>query len=368
LGSIDRRLSAATLHGVRIAGTGSYLPGPPISQDEVRARFRDPPDCLPERVQETLLAESGIQTRYFGVDLRDFAARESNTSMAAAAGRRALDAAGWAPSEVDLLVVTTVVPDQLMPPTSTLVQQALGIPACAEVEISANCTAPFKALQLAANQVRLGQCRRALVCSSQFVSFLGMPPWATPAQMTPSQAQLRWVLSDGAGAIALERAESDIDLRVWTESRATNRRPGLELPLGAAHTDLAAAMARGLHHVSQRARHLRTRAMREGLEVFARMLEQLELSAVEIDHAIPELPGLQYAEIARQHVVKCQGLRESTWRFDLPEIGNVGGATFPIVLDRLARNGRLSAGDLVASFTVESSNWIFAGVAFRWTS
>jgi 3-oxoacyl-[acyl-carrier-protein] synthase-3 len=318
---IDSNSPPATLHGVRIAGTGSYLPGPPITQDELRFRFRERPDCLPERVQDALLTGSGIGTRYFGVDLADFSARESNTSMAAEAGRRALDGAGWAPSDIDLLVVTTVIPDQLIPPTSTLVQQALGIPTCAEVEISANCTAPYKALQLAANQLRLGQCDRALVCSSQFVSFLGMPPWATPERMTPSQAQLRWVLSDGAGAIALERGDPDIDLRVWTRSHATNRRPGMELPFGAANTDVADAFARGLHHVSQRARHLRTETMREGIAAFEDMLEQLGVAPAEIDHAIPELPGVQYAEIAREHVAGRVGLRTSAWRFDLRVAG-----------------------------------------------
>jgi 3-oxoacyl-[acyl-carrier-protein] synthase-3 len=296
----------------------------------------------------------------------DYRARETNTSMAAEAGRRALEAASWTASDVDLLVVTTVVPDQLMPPTSTLVQQALGIPACAEVAISANCTAPYKALQLAANQIRLGQCNRALVCSSQFVSFLGMPPWSTPEKMTPRQAQLRWVLSDGAGAIALERAERDIELRVWTQSRATDRSPGMELPIGAAHTNLPDAVRRGMHHVSQPARRLRTDVMREGCAVVEHLLAQLEIPAAEIDHAIPELPGTQFAEIARQHVVARLGLREAAWRFDLPEIGNVGGATLPIVLDRLARGGQLASGHLVVSFTVESSNWMFAGLAFRW--
>lgn len=363
LDPIDRK---PTLHGVRIAGTGSYLPGPPITRNELRERFRDPPDCLPERVRETILAESGIETRHFGVDLATYEARESNTSMAATAARDALEAAGWTASDIDLLVVTTVVPDQLMPPTSTLVQQALGIPACAEVEISANCTAPYKALQLAANQIRLGQCRRALVCSSQFVSFLGMPPWSAPEKMTPWESQLRWVLSDGAGAIALERAERDIDLRVWSQSRATDRTPGMELPIGAAHTNLTEAVQRGMHHVSQRARRLRTDVMREGWAVVEHMLDRLEVRAAEVDHAIPELPGIQFAEIAREHVVGRLGLREEAWRFDLPRTGNVGGATLPIALDRLARSGRLKPGELVASFAVESSNWMFAGLAFRW--
>src|SRR5258708_1452168 len=111
--------------GIRIAGTGSYLPGPPLDRDTVRAFLRQYPNGLSEREQDYLLQTSGIEQRHFAVDVADPTRRESNTSMATAAAKRALDAAGWDASDVELLVVTTVVPDQLMPPTSTLVQEAL---------------------------------------------------------------------------------------------------------------------------------------------------------------------------------------------------------------------------------------------------
>ena len=236
--------------GIRIAGTGSYLPGPPIDQEGVRQFLRRYPDGLLKDAQERLLQETGIETRHFAVDLANEARRESNTSMAAAAGRRALAMAGWKPEDVDFLVVTTVIPDQLMPPTSTLVQEALGIPRCAEIEISANCTAPSKGLMVAASQLRLGEYQRALVCSSQYVSFLGLPPWSNPVQMGPHQGHLRWVLSDGAAAIALERGDPDTRLRVWLESTGCGKRSGMSIALGAAGPDLGGAFARGDQHVT----------------------------------------------------------------------------------------------------------------------
>src|SRR5262249_51899929 len=145
-------------------------------------------------------------------------------------------------------------------------------------------------------------------------------------------------------------------------------KPGMELPFGAAHTDVREALRTGLHYVAQHARRLRTDMMREGITAFGTMLDELGVSAAAIDHVIPELPGIQYAEIALEHASAQFGLRRDAWRFDVPEIGNVGGATFPIVLDRLARRERLTAGDLIVSFAAESSNWMFAGAALRWAS
>lgn len=352
--------------GVRIVGTGHYLPGPPLNHEALRTLWRRFPDGLPERMEERLLEETGIETRHLAIDATDGSLRETNTSMATAAAQRALAAAGWQPPDVDLLVVTTVVPDQLMPPTSTFVQEALGIRRCVELEIVGNCSAPYKALWTAANSLRLGACRRALVCSAQFVSFLAVPPWYNSARVTSHQAHLRRVLSDGAGAIALEAGEPDTGLRVWLESTGCDRKPGMEMRFGAAHPDILGTFERGDHHVMQRTRELRHRALQDAADSLARMLRELEIPPQAIDHFIPEVPSMGFARILQRIGAERLGLREEVWRLALPRIGNVGGAAFAIVLDELARAGTLRAGDLVCSFAEESSKWMFAGTVFRW--
>src|SRR6185369_6061877 len=122
-----------------------------------------------------------------------------------------------------------------------------------------------------------GSYRRALICSAQYVSFGHVPPWTNPAAMRPDQGHLRWILSDGAAAVALECGEPDIGLRVCLESSGVGKKSGMSVPFGAANPDFGAGFARGDQHASQDAGY----ALRRGIPLVVagldRMLRQLEI-------------------------------------------------------------------------------------------
>jgi 3-oxoacyl-[acyl-carrier-protein] synthase-3 len=357
--------SASALSGVRIAGTGSYFPGPALDRDAVVAALDRFDDGLRAEEHERLLELSGVRGRHYAFDASRGCATDCNASMAAAAGRAAMDAAGWQPADVDLLVVTTVVPDALMPPTSTAVQRRLGIEDCTELEISANCTAPTKGLAFAAGQVRLGLARRALVCNAQYVSFMFFEPWANPAAMTPSQAHLRWHLSDGAGAIALEAGEPSIDPRFLLTSTGTDLPSGMSIPLGASAPDLIAMHGDGRQHATQP----RLRALKYGIRKatagIERMLREIELPPDRVDHFIPSVSSVQVARVMKSRLAGI-GLREETWRTNFESVGYVGSVAVPIMLDELARRRALAPGDIICTAAEESSQWMFAGSVLRW--
>lgn len=355
-----------SLQPVRVAGTGSYLPGRAIGQDEVRTFLRRYPDSLPRAMQERLLRETGILSRHYGIDVQDETRRETNTSMAAAAARAALATAGWHPGDVDMLVVTTVVPDQLMPPTSTLVQEALGIERCAEVEISANCSAPYKGIAFATSQLRLGTCDRALICGVQFSSFLGRPPWANANQMARDHGALRWIVADGAGALALERGTPDSELIVWLESDGAGQRSGMSLALGAAYPDLRDLFERGGHHVQQDDLFVLRSGVRRALSGVQRMLECLRIDPRSVDHFLPAVSSMRLAATMQRMLSERCGIRPESWRMNLPRVGYLGGVGFLVLLDELARSGELRPGELVCAFAEESSKWMSAGAVLRW--
>jgi 3-oxoacyl-[acyl-carrier-protein] synthase-3 len=95
------------------------------------------------------------------------------------------------------------------------------------------------------------------------------------------------------------------------------------------------------------------------------MLKALELPGNSVDHFIPSVSSMQVAR--RMTAVTDQlGIRSDAWRLNFTRVGYVGSVAVPLMLDELARSGKLHAGDTVCTVAEESSKWMFAGAAFRW--
>ena len=98
----------------RIAGTGSCLPGEPVSNDDLVARGIDTSD-------EWIATRTGIRARHFAAE------GQSSSDLAQIASRRAIEAAGVQAEDIDLIIVATSTPDYIFPSTAALLQARLGI-------------------------------------------------------------------------------------------------------------------------------------------------------------------------------------------------------------------------------------------------
>jgi 3-oxoacyl-[acyl-carrier-protein] synthase III len=218
----------------------------------------------------------------------------------------------------------------------------------------------------AASQLQIGAYRRALVCCSQLASFAFFPPWANPAAMRRDQGHLRWILSDGAGAVALEVAEAcDIGIRFHLESNGTTRPPGMWISVGTAYPDLRHAFASGAHHITQPPLAAIKRGIRLASEGLGRMLRAAELPGTAVDHFIPSVSSGQIERHLQRSFTK-HGIRADAWRTNFRRTGYVGSVATLIMLDELARERRLAPGDTICTVAEESSKWMFAGMLFRW--
>lgn len=169
----------------RITGVGSFLPGEPVSNDDLVCRGIETSD-------EWVSSRTGIRCRHFAEN------GETSSDLAVEASRRAIDAAGLTAADIDLIVVATSTPDFIFPSTACLLQSKLGNRRATAFDIQAVCSGFVYALTVADKFIRSGSHRRALVVGAEV--FSRILDWLDRTTCV--------LFGDGAGAVVLEAAES----------------------------------------------------------------------------------------------------------------------------------------------------------------
>ena len=169
----------------RITGTGSYLPGDPIDNAAlIAARGLDSSD-------EWIVERTGIRRRHLAP------AGVASSDIALEASRRALQAAGRAANDLDLIIVATSTPDYVFPSTATLLQHRLGNGnGAAAFDVQAVCSGFVYALTIAEKFIRSGSHTCALVVGAEV--FSRILDWQDRGTCV--------LFGDGAGAVVLEAA------------------------------------------------------------------------------------------------------------------------------------------------------------------
>jgi 3-oxoacyl-[acyl-carrier-protein] synthase III len=370
-----------------VLGSGSYLPGEPVATDqveEVLGRLDGLNDRLASRLdqfRERLLSRSGVLNRHFAIDPQTRRQTETNASMAEKAARQALEAANMDASEIDLLIFSSPAPDCLTPPTSALLQERLGIERCTEIEIHSNCTGVPKGIQIALDMLRQGRYAKALVTYSQLSSIFLRKEFYNTAHVTLEHLTLRWMLSDGAGALVLGKDGQGPDrpemLDAYVESVGVGQSPGMTMELGAqpgpdlAHLPTPYIMGiyeSGRHHLWQDVSKVAGQAADFALSGLQHMLDACHCDPDDIAVYILPFPGRHFISDKHRDIAhRILGSHiESRMPFLVAEFGYCGGAASLVQFDRMARAGSFKPGDLVVAYVEESSKWMSGGFLVRW--
>jgi 3-oxoacyl-[acyl-carrier-protein] synthase-3 len=168
----------------RILGTGSYLPERRMSNADLAAQLAaEGVETSDEWIQE----RTGIQARHFAKP------EQFSSDLALPAAQAALQAAGVAADEIDLIIVATTTPDMTFPSTAALLQAKLGVNGCAAFDVQAVCSGFLYALSVADAMIRAGNARKALVIGAEVFS-----------RLLDFKDRTTCVLfGDGAGAVVL---------------------------------------------------------------------------------------------------------------------------------------------------------------------
>jgi len=366
---------------IYLTGTGSCLPGLPITNCQVETILGHLPDA-PPKVQSfvksmgpRMLERSGIETRHFAVDPETGNLTHSFASLAEAAARNAIDAAELIPEEIDFLVISCPSYDQSTPPTSAMLQERLGIETCAEMEIHSNCSGVGKAVQVAFDALSSGRYRTALVCYAQLSSVYLRDCYFNQAAMNKVNAALRWILADGAGAVVLQSlphgGDKPVVLGTFVESVGGGRPAGMTA--GGAVLDLMEHDRQipqlyddGMHHLWQDFNAVNDNAAPLLLEGLVRSAFSTRLTTSEVDHYIVSIPTKKLYDDYIETFESRLGVSRDRIQFRCGGIGYVGGAATLVHLDQMMRGGEIQPGHTVMVHAVESSKWMTAGFALRW--
>jgi len=297
----------------RIAGTGSYLPSTVLTNADLEQRVDTSDDWIRTR--------TGIRERHVA------AKGELASDLALQACRRALEAAGKNPVDVDLIVLATTTPDMIFPSTACILQAKLGVGSGAAFDVQAVCSGFVYALSMADMYVRSGQSRCALVVGAEVYS--GILDWNDRATCV--------LFGDGAGAVVLLPSEAPGILA--TRLHADGR-----------HKDMLAVPGRvcngaisGKPFVTMEGPAVFKFAVKVLAEVADEVLKAAQLPLEQIDWLIPHQANARIIEAtARKLGVPMERVVVTVDRH-----ANTSAASIPLALDEAVRDGRILPGQHV---------------------
>jgi 3-oxoacyl-[acyl-carrier-protein] synthase III len=351
-----------------LLATGAHLPGEPITNEQLeRVAGGLPPDVL-EGIQ--------VKTRHWVADLQTGEQSETNSQMAAKAARRALERAEMEAAEVDLLVVSTASPEYHLPPSSTLVQEHLGLQRCAAIDIRSGCAGSVEALDLARLYLERGDFDTALVIGSEAISPLTVPVFLG---QDPDKVRMRdrlgiYNFGDGAGAMVL-RAEEQEGAGIKGSaicSMGGDRKPGMQVIGGGTHAPISEQLT------AKRLIEMKVDVVESGrytpyvlTDALAETLKRCGVAAEAIDVCvIPEgNAGYMTDELREAGLLTPEWLALEHKIFEnLALVGATGSAAVPLAVDYAWTTGRVKTGDLMMILAIETSKWKYAGMVLPWTA
>lgn len=283
-----------------IRGTGSYVPARFMDNNELATMM----DTNDQWIQE----RTGIIRRHIIED-------DTTVSMAAKAAQRALENAGMAAEEIDLLLVSTVSSNVILPSTACEVQKKIGAVNATCFDINAACTGFLFALNTANAYMEAGIIKKALLIGAESLS--NLVDW--------SDRGTAILFGDGAGAAVLEAAEGSFPPMV-THS---NGEKGYALE-----------MSSGNDHIHMDGQEVFKFAVRQVPKVIEELLEKYHLTTEDVDYFILHQANKRIVEgVASRLKVDI-----SRCPMNLMEYGNTSSASIPILLDELNRDGTLQRG------------------------
>jgi 3-oxoacyl-[acyl-carrier-protein] synthase III len=297
----------------RISGTGGYLPERVLTNAELERMVDTSDQWIRER--------TGIRERHIA------APGETTSDLAEIAARRAMEAAGVGPDDIDLIVLGTTTPDRVFPSTACAVQRRLGIRGCAAFDVQAVCTGFIYALSVAEKFIRTGSARCALVVGAETNSRI--LDWTDRSTCV--------LFADGAGAVVLEASDDPGILS--THLHADGRYEDLLMVPGGISQGYD-AVRRGEAYIQMRGNEVFRMAVNTLGDIAAETLRDAGLERSQLDWLVPHQANIRIITATAKKLQMPMDRVVVT----VGEHGNTSAASVPLALDVAVRDGRIRRG------------------------
>jgi len=374
-----------------VTGWGVCLPNHPIDNAHIEAvlgRVTSRSSAVKRRV----LMNNGIANRYYAIDPASGVITHTNAGLTAAAIRNLCRGSGFATDDIQCLACGTSSADQVIPGHASMVHAELNCPPCDIISPGGVCCAGVSALKYGYLNVASGASDNAIVTGSE-LSSPSLRASHFDSQIAADTAEpddrplvpfsnefLRWMLSDGAGALLVEGRprEDALSLRIdWIDLTSFANESEVCMYFGLRKND--DGTIEGYRTVDDDERFFRDGFLSLGQDVrvlndrmpvlmraaISRMKEKRGLSAASVDWLLPHYSSQWFRQRLYDGLAGL-GLEIAweRWFTNLTTKGNTGSAAIYIMLEELMTSGRVSRGQRILGIVPESARMSFAFVHF----
>ena len=369
-----------------LTGFGAFLPNAPVDNAAIEKVLGEV-NRVSTIVKRRILIQNGITTRFYAIDPQTGRQTHNNAQLTAEAIRVLARNTGFDLQKLECLVCGTSSADQIIPSHGCTVHGELGIPPCEVATTAGVCCAGMSALKYGWLTVASGNCAHAIVTGSELPSCsltaahfgpeLAMQPLALEKEPTLAFENdfLRWMLSDGAGAvlIANQPHPGRLTLRIdWFDMVSYANEVDVCMFFGLERQ--ADGTTLGYRSVADPVQHSKGRFFNLGQDVkilkeiivltrkaLDRLKERHPLDTERVEWFLPHYSSNWFRQLLHDALVeKGLAIPYERWFTNLPTCGNTGSASIFIILDELASSGKIRRGDRLLCFVPESARMTFA--------
>ncbi len=303
-----------------------------------------------EKIVDT--TDEWIKTRT-GIEERHIADKDEATSdMAVKAAHLALKDAKVSAADLDLIIVATVTPDNLFPPTACLVQHQIKATKAAAFDLEAACPGFVYGLTIATQFIQAGFYKTILIIGAEKLS--AITNWKDRSTCV--------LLGDGAGAVVVQAVAGNNGILSCYLAADGAGGEFLQMPGGGSrHPATVETVEKGMHFLQMNGREVYKMAAKVMVEGIHSVVQRGGYAIGDLQWIFPHQANIRIIEALAEKI----DIPKERIYINIQKYGNTSAASIPLALDEAYQQGKLKPGDLITLVSF-GSGFVWGAVLLRW--